>query len=149
MTFLRPALLALTISVPLTAPLFAHSEVKNPVVMERMKTMEAIRDGMKTLGDMAKGKVPFDADKATAAAAIIAESAEQVPQKFEANEMDPASEALPAIWESFDDFVQKSNDMVIAAKSVGTISNESALGAALGQIGGTCKACHRDYRAKN
>lgn len=149
MTFLKPALLALTISIPFSSPLFAHSDVKNPVVMERMKTMEAIRDGMKTLGDMAKGKVMFDADKATAAAATIAEHGELVPGKFEAEEMDPASEALPAIWDNFDDFVQKSEDMVQAAKSVGTIGDETALGAALGQIGGTCQACHRDYRQQN
>ena len=148
MTFLKPAFLALTISAPLAAPLFAHSDVKNPVVMERMKTMEAIRGGMKTLGDMAKGETRFDAEKAAAALATIAKNGELVPEKFKAKEMDPASEALPAIWDNFDDFVEKTEDMVMATKSVGTISDKAALGAALGQIGGTCKACHRDYREK-
>lgn len=146
MTIFKPALLALTISISLAPPLLAHSDVKNPVVIERMKTMEAIQGGMKTLGDMAKGKTPFDAEKATAAAAVMAENGKLVPEKFKANEMDPASEALPAIWDNFDDFVRKSEDLVTVAASVGTISDEAALGAALGQIGGTCKACHRDYR---
>lgn len=129
------------------APLAAQDQkATNPVVIERMKTMEAIGAGMKTLVGMAKGEIAFDADAANAAVAAIAEHGEQVPAKFEANETDPASEALPGIWENWDDYVQKNQDMIVAAKAVGTIEEQGALGAALGQIGGTCKACHRDYR---
>lgn len=146
MSVFKPAPFALPLSVLIAAPALAHSDVKNPVVMDRMMTMKAIQGSMKTLGDMAKGKIPFDAEKATAAAAAMAHDGKKVPEKFRANETDPKSEALPAIWDNFDDFVQKSEAMVAAAASVGTIGDESALGAALGKIGGTCKACHRDYR---
>lgn len=143
---LLPALVTLSIALPFAAPLAAHDDVKNPVVLERMKTMEAIGAGMKTLVGMAKGEIAFDAAKADAAVAAIAEHGAMAPAKFEANETDPATEALPAIWENWDDFVKKNEDMVMAAKSVGAIADQGALGAALGQIGGTCKACHRDYR---
>ncbi|WP_371169517.1 c-type cytochrome [Aliiroseovarius sp. 2305UL8-7] len=146
MKLLRPTLLALAVSIPMATAIQAHQDATNPVVIERMKTMEAIGGAMKTLAGMAKGEMAFDAAKADAAVATIAENGMMVPEKFMANETDPATEALPAIWENWDDFVKKSEDMVMAAKSVGPITDEASLGAALGQIGGTCKACHRDYR---
>ena len=146
MNFVKTTLLSMAISAPLATPLLAHEDVKNPVVIERMKTMKAIGGGMKALADMAKGEAPFDAAIADASVATISEKGGLVPAKFEANETDPATEALPAIWENFDDFVTKSEDMVVVASSVGPIGDEAALGAALVQIGSTCKACHRDYR---
>ena len=98
MSVFKPALFALPLSVLIAAPALAHSDVKNPVVMDRMMTMKAIQGSMKTLGDMAKGKIPFDAEKATAAAAAMAHDGKKVPEKFRAHETDPKSEALPAIW---------------------------------------------------
>lgn len=146
MNFLKPTLLALTISTPIVTPLLAHADATNPVVIERMKTMKAIGGAMKTLADMAKGEAEFDTAKADAAVATMGKNAGDIAAKFEANETDPETEALPAIWENWDDFVKKSEDLVMASSSVASITDEAALGAALGQLGGTCKACHRDYR---
>lgn len=146
MNFLKPTLLALTISTPIVTPLLAHADATNPVVIERMKTMKAIGGAMKTLADMAKGEAEFDTAKADAAVATMGKNAGDIAAKFEANETDPETEALPAIWENWDDFVKKSEDLVMASNSVASITDEAALGAALGQLGGTCKACHRDYR---
>lgn len=146
MNFLKPTLLALTISTPIVTPLLAHADATNPVVIERMETMKAIGGAMKTLADMAKGEAEFDTAKADAAVATMGKNAGDIAAKFEANETDPETEALPAIWENWDDFVKKSEDLVMASNSVASITDEAALGAALGQLGGTCKACHRDYR---
>lgn len=126
----------------------AETEATNPTVIKRMDSMKALGGSMKTLSGMAKGEMAFDATKANAAVAMIAEQGMMVPALFEANEEDPATEALPAIWENWDDFVAKNDDMVVAAKGVGEIADQGAIGAALGQIGGTCKACHDDYRKK-
>lgn len=146
MKFLKPTLLALTISTPVVTPLLAHADATNPVVIERMETMKAIGGAMKTLADMAKGEAEFDTARADAAVATMGENAGNIAAKFEANETDPETEALPAIWENWDDFVKKSEDLVMASSSVASITDEAALGAALGQLGGTCKACHSDYR---
>ncbi|WP_424938901.1 c-type cytochrome [Aliiroseovarius sp. S253] len=140
--------LASLISITMAGSLAAHADATNPVVIKRMEAMKAIGGSMKTLSGMAKGEMAFDAAKANAAVAIIAEKGLPVPALFEANETDPATEALPAIWENWDDFVKKSEDMVMAAKGVAEITEQGALGAVLGQIGGTCKACHDDYRKK-
>lgn len=137
-----------TISTGLSAALVAHADVTNPAVIARTDAMKAIGGGMKTLSGMAKGEIDFDAAKADAALATIVEKGMTLPTLFEPNETDPETEAKPAIWENWDDFVKKSENLVAAAKGVGSISEQGAVGAALGQIGGTCKACHDDYRVK-
>lgn len=138
---------AITLTLAVT-PALAHDDVKNPAVKARMMAMEAIGGGMKTLAGMAKGEMAFDSAKAEAAMATIAAEGMKVPALFEANETDPKSEALPPIWENWDDFVKKSEDMVMAAKGNADLPDQASLGAALGKVGGTCKACHSDYRKK-
>jgi cytochrome c556 len=146
MNIQKSLVLSLAFLSALTIPALAHQNVKNPAVIERMDTMKAIGTAMKTLAGMAKGKIAFDAEKADLARAAIITHGLEVADKFKAPETDPATEALPAIWENWEDFVQKNEDMVNAARKVGTIAEQANLGATLGQIGGTCKACHRDYR---
>lgn len=132
----------------LPGTLVAHENAKNPAVIKRMDAMEAIGGAMKVLAGMAKGEMAFDAEKTQAAFAVIADKGALVPGFFEAEETDPVTEALPAIWKNWDDFVQKSDAMVSAARSVGTVTDQSALGGALGRVGATCKGCHKDYRKK-
>lgn len=124
----------------------AHADVENPAVKARMAAMKTIGGSMKTLGGMAKGAVAFDAAKAQAAVDAIAEQAELIPALFEANETDPKSEAAPAIWTNYDDFLKKT-DMLKTAASV-TLASQADLGPAMGGLGGSCKACHTDYRIK-
>lgn len=125
--------------------LVAHENVKNPAVKARMDLMTGIGAGMKTLGDMAKGQVDFDAAAAQAAVDAIATAAAQIPAAFEAQEIDPKSDAADAIWENWDDFVTKSEALATAAGGT-TITDAGSLGAAMGAIGGTCGACHRGYK---
>ncbi|MCE8516599.1 cytochrome c [Ruegeria pomeroyi] len=139
--------------IPLFVALFAasaalaHSGVSNPAVKARMHAMMQIADNTKILGAMAKGEAAFDADQARAAAAAIAAHAASVPTLFMAEEHDPKSEALPAIWQDFDTFGQRSEALTLAAaEAAGTIETEADLKPALARIGGTCKSCHQDFR---
>ena len=139
--------------IPLFVALFAasaalaHSGVSNPAVKARMHAMMQIADNTKILGAMAKGEAAFDADPARAAAAAIAAHAASVPTLFMAEEHDPKSEALPAIWQDFDTFGQRSEALTLAAaEAAGTIETEADLKPALARIGGTCKSCHQDFR---
>lgn len=125
----------------------AHQGVKNPAVMARMESMSAIAESTKILGTMSKGAVEFDAQAARDAAAEIAKRAEQTPVLFEANETDPKSEAKSVIWNHFDDFTQKSDDLVrVASDLSNTIQSADDLRAAVSSLGATCKACHATYR---
>lgn len=123
----------------------AHAEVSNETVKARMDGMKAIGGAMKTLGGMAGGKMEFDAAAAQAALDTVAMEAAAVPTKFEAQETDPESEAKDDIWANWDDFVAKAGALEAAAKGADG-SSAAGLGAAMGAMGGACKACHSAYR---
>ena len=57
--------------------------------------------------------------------------------------------ALPAIWENQADLGAKWSALGEAAKGLQAAAgtDAAAIGAALGAVGGTCKACHDAYRA--
>ena len=125
----------------------AHSGVKNAAVKARMDAMSEIGRNTKVIGQMAKGQDTFDAAIVRTAAATIAQYAAQVPALFEANETDPKSEALPAIWDNYDDFVLKAEALEqVALKLSSTDPTLGDLGKAMAALGGTCKACHALYR---
>ena len=105
------------------------------------------------LGQMAQGKVPYDAKAATIAANDLESvTAIDVSMLFPAstdNSANPKTHALPAIWTGMDDFLAKYEDMHKA-----TLAMQAAAGggldglkAAMAQIGGACGACHKEYRA--
>ncbi len=125
----------------------AHSGVKNGDVMARMMVMSTIGDQMKVLGSMAKGQAAFDAAAANAALIEVAAQSAQIAPMFETRADDPKSEALPIIWEQWEDFTKLAIASETTAEALaGTITSEKDLGPAIGQIGGTCKACHSKYR---
>ncbi|MCV2890592.1 c-type cytochrome [Ruegeria aquimaris] len=138
---------AITATLLAAGAALAHSGVSNPAVKARMHAMMQIADNTKILGAMAKGQTPFDADEARAAAAAIAAHAASVPTLFMDEEHDPKSEALPAIWQEFDTFGQRSEALTLAAAEAAvSIETEADLKPALARIGSTCKSCHQDFR---
>ncbi|MEO1538071.1 MAG: cytochrome c [Pseudomonadota bacterium] len=124
-----------------------HEGVKNPAVMARMNGMSAIASELKVIGEMAKGVTAFDAVQARAAAVAIAGHAAETPELFAAPESDPKSEALPAIWENFDDFTEKALELeAIAGDLSQTLNAREDLRPALQSLGENCSSCHKAYR---
>ena len=123
----------------------AHAGVTNQTVMARMHLMEGVAEATQTLGNMARGRADFDAERAAQAQAWIINAAKEVETAFQAPETDPKSEALPAIWTSFDDFLAKSTAMGDAAAAMDT-SSLDGVRAGMRQLGATCGACHSLYR---
>ncbi|MEO0830818.1 MAG: cytochrome c [Pseudomonadota bacterium] len=127
--------------------LFAHAGVKNSAVKARMDAMSAIGRSMKVIGEMAKGATVFDAGAARAAAEEIARQSAATPDLFRAPETDPMTEALPAIWDTFDEFTRMAVDMERTATEVAeaiVVPEDARVAAAA--LGETCKACHARYR---
>ena len=125
----------------------AHEGVQNPTVIMRMHLMKNIGASTKVIGDMAKGKVPFDAEAAQAAAAALEEHAAKIEAAFEEKADDPKSEALPAIWKDFAGFTDIAAEMGEAARLAGQgLASETDLRPALQRIGKTCADCHELYR---
>ena len=126
-------------------PAFAHEGVKNPAVKARMILMKEVKTSFGQIGQMAKGAVAFDAQDAQAAKARLLKASQAVVDKFQANETDQLSQAAPAIWKNWDDFVAKSTAFE-AAIEVLDVSDLAALRGGMRAIGGGCMACHKVYK---
>ena len=138
-------LIPLAIAASLATTAIAHEGVKNAAVKARMQGMSEIGAGMKVIGQMAQGKTEFDQAAAEAALATIRAQSAMVTTLFQANETDPKSEALPAIWANWADFQAKAQAMQAAADGA-SAQDVNALRQSLGALGGTCKSCHSQYR---
>jgi len=147
LTKLRLASLAFCASATLV---LAHDGATG-VVKERMDLMERQKDDMKIIGNMAKGKTPFDAAKAAEAARDIALTAKEIPELFPEGSTGGESEALPAIWEKWDRFTSGAEDLGRAADALVSAfddrDNQDWKGA-FRKVGEACKSCHEDFRAK-
>ena len=137
--------IVLIVAVVAASAAFAHEGVKNPVVKARMDGMIQLGAATKVLGGMAKGEAAYDKAAAEAAVQNIKSEAARIAALFEANEDDPKSEALPAIWENYADFSAKADALGSVAKAV-SVGSLDDLRAAMPQIGAACKACHQTYR---
>ena len=135
---------ALVLGVAASAALAAAMD---PDVRARQETMGMIGANMKTIGEMAQGKIAFDAAAAQAAFATIAEKADTVPAVFETqSNTDPESEAKDALWDNWDDFTAKAAALKAAADAGASVDSPEALAAAAGPLGGACAACHKAYK---
>jgi cytochrome c556 len=128
----------------------AHNDCAPGVVKERCDLMERQGDDMKIIGDMAKGKTTFDAAKAGEAARDIGVTARKIHELFPEGSGGGTSEALPAIWEHWDDFTAKADDLGKAADTLAAAldSGDPDWKSAFQGVSDACKACHQDYRKK-
>ena len=114
--------------------------------------MRIIALNLGILGGMAQGKMEYDAGAAqNAADSLVAISGVHQgllwPEGSDSMSLDN-TKALPAIWDANDDFMAKWSDFGTAAAAMQAVAGDgqAALGPAMGQLGGACKACHDDYR---
>ncbi|WP_370230086.1 cytochrome c [Cognatishimia sp.] len=142
---MRRTALIMSASLMIATVALAHNGVQNPAVMARMQGMEQLGAASKVLGNMARGRVAFDAEAAAAAKAALVQHASEIPALFEAQEDDPKSEARAEIWEDFAGFTENANALKDAAEAL-DITNADTIGSGMGAIGGTCRSCHRSYR---
>ncbi|WP_439122243.1 c-type cytochrome [Marivita sp.] len=105
------------------------------------------------LGGMAQGKTDYDAAAAQSAAdTLVAVSMIQQGPMWPAGSDDMSidgTRAQTTIWDQNDDFLAKWADFGTAAQAIQAAASGGVegLGPVMGQIGGTCKACHDTHRA--
>lgn len=108
------------------------------------------------LSGMAKGKIDYDAALALEAAqnldaaANLGQSTLWPQGSDNGNAENMKTRALPAIWETYPAIVEKGDALKAAtANLVANAGNGlDALKGSMGDVGGACKDCHTDYRAK-
>ena len=139
--------LIILVSLTISSVAFAHSGVKDKNVKERMMVMKEMAGNTKIIGQMLKGKTSFDANQVKLALERLSALSLETPKVFTINATDPKSEAMPNIWDEFDEFTKLSKDLaetsIVLANSVSTIED---LQPALKKVSSGCKACHSRYR---
>ncbi|SFB01499.1 Cytochrome c556 [Poseidonocella pacifica] len=105
------------------------------------------------LGSIAKGETAYDEATAGAAAQSIKavtmiNQAPLWPEGSDNMSID-GTRGQPSIWDDFADFESKWSALGTAADAmvVAAAEGQGAIGPALGQLGGACKACHEKHRA--
>jgi len=144
---LKVAKSIIVIFLTISSVAFAHSGVKDKNVKERMMVMKEMANNTKVIGQMLKGKMEFDANKAKLALERLSSLSLETPEVFKVNATDPKSEAKSSIWDEFDKFTKLSKDLaetsIVLVNSIETIDD---LRPALKSISSGCKACHSQYR---
>ncbi len=108
--------------------------------VERSKLMQNIRLEFSVLARMSREKIEFDESLAETARLNLLKLAASTPAIFEDDDLPINSEALPAIWENWDDFVSKSEDLEFVLEGVDT-STLIDLRGSLGNVGAACGSC--------
>ena len=152
------AAVAMAASMMMTSTVFAGgheaAEDSGPVDIykERSAAMKTLGGNIKTLSDMLFGQTEYDSAKALEAAqAMNAVASSDVAALFPEGTSEPPSEALPIIWEEWDEFEALLADFAAstaaleAAAADGT-DTKAAVQGAFGAVGGNCQTCHKKFR---
>jgi len=136
-------------AVTLTVPAYAQFAKPEDAIKYRKSALTVMSAHFGRVGAMANGRIPFDAN-AAASNAAIAESMSKLPwAAFVDGSGTGDTKARPEIWSDNAKFKAASEKMQaemskLAAAAKG--GNLDAIKAAFGPVGGTCKACHDDFR---
>jgi cytochrome c556 len=136
------------IAMALVVAISAAAMTSTEAIKQRQKAMEGVRDGMMTLGAIAKKEQPFDAEVVKASATRIADHLAQAEVLFPegSGEGEVQTWAKSEIWtdrEHFDEIIESAQQAAVDLQSV---TEPEAFPPALGKLGYGCKSCHDMYR---
>ncbi|MFC5759326.1 c-type cytochrome [Rhizobium sp. GCM10022189] len=116
----------------------------------REALMKKIGGAAGSLGAIAKGTKPYDAEAVKVALTTIAETAKVFPDQFKPGTETGDKAASPKIWENMADFKARAAKLSADAETVlaQLPADAAGVGAALNTVGGNCGGCHQLYRVK-
>jgi cytochrome c556 len=138
---------------PPAAPANDSAIQANQAIKARKAIFTLVGANFGPIGAQLSGKAPFDGTEALKRAERVAFLAGLAQEAFPDNSKTGDTKAKPEAWDNkadldkkLQEFVQHSNDLVAALRKDKT--NVEAFKAAAVKVGGDCKGCHDDYRAK-
>ncbi|WP_026381805.1 c-type cytochrome [Afifella pfennigii] len=150
---MRKILLSLLV---LAVPAAAAAQSAEDIAGARIGYYRLLGHEMSLLAAMAKGDVEYNAEKAAAAAKDLQTLTQySVSDLFAPGtsnaELPGKTRALPVIWEDMAGLGDKGAAYVSAVEELNGVAGNGldALRPAVGKLGGTCKSCHDDFRAKD
>ena len=136
----------------LLAALPASAQFQKPedAVKYRKSAFTVMGNHFGRIGAMAQGRVPFDASVAAANADIVV-TMSRLPYAAFPEGTGGTEKGAPngKVWSDragFDAAAKKMQDEVVKLAAAARSNNLDAMKAAFGAAGGSCKACHDDYR---
>jgi cytochrome c556 len=149
-----PLILGFALSLAIAAAAIAQDTiVVDPAIatMTNEQLVEARQAAMKQNGGALRGAADLSGDQAVAVATTLLQNFTNLPDLFKEGSVTDTSNALPAVWENWEDFrarfdhnAEAAARMLVAAQSGDT----AAYTAAIQEIGESCGACHMTYRAR-
>ena len=150
--FSRKSLIAASLAAVVTIPAVAHIERTAPLQSLRQSYFAIVGMTFGPMGDMVKGKIEWnDAQFAAWADDLASVSKVSVERGFAPGSEKGKTRAKPAIWENTDDFEQKLANFRSEAAALAEAANAGDKAATVEQFkqpGGTCKACHDNYKSR-
>ena len=150
--FSRKSLIAASFAAVVTIPAVAHIERTEPLQSLRQSYFAIVGMTFGPMGDMVKGKIEWsDAQFVAWADDLASVSKVSVERGFAPGSEKGKTRAKPAIWEKPDDFAQKLANFRSEAAALAAAANIGDKGATIEQFkqtGGTCKACHDNYKSR-
>ena len=133
----------------------AYAQDVDKAVKARKSVMQLYAHYLGKLGGMAKGNVEYNSEAASAAANSLAmlaklDQSAMWPQGSDTDALGEATAALPAIWTTFPAITEKGAAFGAAADKMAAAAGTdlASLQAVMGELGGACGACHKDFRLK-
>ncbi|MCL4676882.1 MAG: cytochrome c [Pararhodobacter sp.] len=149
--FSRAALIATLASLSLSSVASAEEQA-DPNVTARQAYMSLMAYNLGVLGNMAQARMDYDADMAATAAANLHTLSQIDTARMWAEGTDNFSldgtRALPAIWETPDDFAARFAALATATEAMAAAAGTdlASLQGALAGLGASCGGCHRAFR---
>ncbi len=149
---MKKTTLGLAIGCLAALPMLATAQFAKPddAVRYRQSGFNVMGTHFGRLGAMAQGKMPWDA-KAVADNLAVVEAVHKLPFTtfVEGTDKVSSSKAKPEVWSDKAKFEKARDDMFAAVAKLSETAKggqEAAIKTAIGNTGGTCKACHDDFR---
>jgi cytochrome c556 len=123
------------------------------IVKERMDAMSDIGKNVKSIGEMLKGKAPYElATIETASGSIADHGGTALTSLFPEGSLQAPTEASPVIWSEWSKFSELAGRLQSSALDLkmlaGQGADKKAVAGAFGKVAATCKSCHEAFRIK-
>lgn len=149
---MRTAIIA---TIALVLPTIAAADAMEDTIAARQGYYKLLGANMGVFAGMAKGEIEYDAAAAqTAADNIVTLTGYNLAHVYvagtSADDYPDKTRALGKIWEDFPGVAEKGAALKAAAAEMQTVAGQGKeqMVAGLGKLGGACKDCHDNYRAK-
>jgi len=135
-----------------TLPAAAQFAKPEDAIKYRQSAFTIMATHFGRIAAMAQGKVPFDAKAAADNAVLVAEMSKLPYTAFgDGTDKGLPNRAKPEVWKESAKFkaaAEKMQGEVVKLDAAAKSGSLDAIKAAVSAVGGSCKACHDDFRAE-